>query len=131
MAVATPGIAGFSPQVGIERIIGSNDGPGSALLPASTRVLPSDSAQGMEALHDLYASSWDKALQNYLKPAINARELFIPGVFNGRLRQARKELVAEARAGKKDSLRQAALLLEDDEEMQELLMMYRNLLLQG
>ena len=122
---------GFSPNVGIERIIGSAEGPGAAMLPASTRVVPTDAMTSMEALHELYAPSWDKAMQAFLRPRLDARELLIPGVFAGRIRQARKELLDAARKSKAKPLRDAALLLEEDEEMKELLDMYRNLLLQG
>jgi hypothetical protein len=117
--------------VGIERIIGSLEGPGAATLPLSTRVLPTDAMTSMEALHDLYASSWDKAMQNFLRPRIDAREILIPGVFAGRIRQARAELAEAARKKKSPALRNAALLMEEDEEIKNLLEIYRNLLLQG
>lgn len=122
---------GFSPNVGIERIIDTADGPGSALLPASTRVVPTDSLTSMEALHDLYAPSWDKDMQSFLHPRLNAREMLIPGVFAGRIRQAREDISTAARKNKSKPLREAAVLLEEDEEIKELLDMYRNLLLQG
>ena len=125
------GIGGFSPNLGIEKIIGSAEGPGTAILPSSTRVVPTDAMTSMEALHELYAPTWDKAMQNFLRPRIDARELLIPGVFAGRIRQARKELQDAARKAKAKPLRDAALLLEEDEEMKELLDIYRNLLLQG
>ncbi len=122
---------GFSPNVGIEKIIGSGEGPGASTLPASTRVVPTDAMTSMEALHELYAPAWDKAMQNFLRPRIDARELLIPGVFAGRIRQARKDLQDAARKNKSKPLRDAAILLEQDEEMKELLDIYRNLLLQG
>jgi hypothetical protein len=121
----------FSPNVGIERIIGSQEGPGAAILPGSTRVLPTDAMTSMEALHGLYASSWDKAMQNFLRPRIDAREILIPGVFAWRMRQARAELAEAARRKKSPALRNAALLMEEDEEIKNLLEFYRNLLLQG
>ena len=125
------GIEGFSPNVGIERIIDSAEGPGAAKLPASTRVVPTDAMTSMDALHELYAPSWDKTMQGFLLPRLDARELLIPGVFTGRIRQARKELQDAARKSRTKALRNAALLLEEDEEMKHLLDMYRNLLLQG
>jgi hypothetical protein len=94
-------------------------------------VVPTDEATSMEALHEMYAPSWDRAMQNFLRPRINARELLIPGVLAGRIRQARSELLDEARKRKSKSLRGAAVLLEEDEELKELLEIYRNLLLQG
>ena len=123
--------APFSPNVGIERIISPGEGPGAAVLPDSTRVVPTDAMTSMEALHELYASSWDKSMQNFLRPRIDARELLIPGVLSGRIRQARADLLEEARKRKSKALRGAAVLLEEDEEMKELLDIYRNLLLQG
>ncbi len=122
---------GFSPNVGIEHIIDKTEGPGAAILPSSTRVVPTDAMTSMDALHDLYAPSWDKAMQSFLRPRIDARELLIPGVLSGRIRQARADLNEAARKKKSKTLRDAALLLEEDEEMKELLDIYRNLLLQG
>ena len=123
--------AGFSPNIGIERILHTGDGPGRAALPSSSRVVPSDAVTGLDALHDLYASSWDRSMRAFLQPRIRARELFIPGVFAERLRKARQELAEESRRKKTGALRDASLVLEDDEDMKELLNMYRNLLLQG
>lgn len=124
-------IGGFSPNLGIERIIGRGEGPGDALLPSSTRVVPTDSMTSMEALHELYAPAWDRGMQNFLKPRINARELLIPGFFASRMRQAKKDINDAARKKKSKALRGAAVLLEQDEEMKDLLDIYRNLLLQG
>ncbi|MDR2892633.1 MAG: hypothetical protein LBV80_06065 [Deltaproteobacteria bacterium] len=124
-------VAGFSPNIGIESIFSSGEGPGAATLPGSTRVVPTDAMTSMEVLHEMYAPSWDRAMQNFLRPRINAKELLIPGVLAGRIRQARNELMEEARKRKSKSLRGAALLLEEDEELKELLDVYRNLLLQG
>ena len=103
------------------QIIGGGEGPGAAVLPSSTRVVPTDAMTSMEALHELYAPAWDKAMQQFLRPRIDARELLIPGVFAGRIRQARKDLQDAARKGKSKPLRDAALLLEEDEEMKEAL----------
>jgi hypothetical protein len=125
------GGATFSPNIGIERIISPNEGPGAAVLPDSTRVLPTDAMTSMDALHELYASSWDRTMQNFLRPRIDARELLIPGVLAGRIRQAKQDLLEAARKKKSKALRGAAVLLEEDEEMKELLDIYRNLLLQG
>jgi hypothetical protein len=123
--------AGYSPNIGIERIIGSQEGPGAAILPQSTRVVPTDVMTSMEALHELYASSWDKSMQKFLQPRIDARELLIPGVFTAQIRRARAELAEAARKKKSAALRKAALLMEEDEEIKSLLDFYRNLLLQG
>jgi hypothetical protein len=122
---------GFSPNTGIERILRNSDGPGRAALPASSRVVPTDAVTGLDALHDLYASSWDRSMRAFLQPRIRAREVFIPGVFAARLRKARQELAEESRRKKSKALRDASLVLEDDEDLKELLDMYRNLLLQG
>jgi hypothetical protein len=121
----------FSPNVGIERIIGSNDGPGSALLPLSSRVVPTDAATGRDALHQLYGSRWDTMMRSFLQPQVTARELLIPGKFSNCIRRAGEELTQEARRKKSPALRQAALLMEEDEDMKNLLEIYRNLLLQG
>lgn len=121
----------FSPGVGIERIIGSHEGPGAAALPHSTKVLPSDSITDMEGLHKLYAPAWDKAMQRYMQPSLSSRELLIPSIFSARIQQARRELNEAARQKKSRPLREAALLLEDDDELKKLLDVYRNLLLQG
>jgi hypothetical protein len=123
--------AGFSPHIGIESIIPAGDGPGGASLPSSAGIVPAETVTGIDALHALYASSWDTDMQTFLRPHISARELFIPGVFAGRLRQARRELQEEARRTKSPALRGAALALEEDEELKGLLDLYRNLLLQG
>ncbi len=121
----------FSPHIGIEHVFRSGDGPGVTALPDSTKVVPTDAMTSMESLHDLYASSWDKSMQRFLRPHIDARELLIQGVLAGRIRQARAELLELARKKKSKALRSAAVLLEEDEEMKELLDIYKNLLLQG
>lgn len=127
----TKSIGGFSPNLGIENIMGKSEGPGAAQLPSSATVLPTDSVTSLDALHELYAPSWDRAMRQFLKPHLQTRELLIPGFFASRMRQARQELNEAARQKKSKNLRNAALLLENDEEMKELLDIYRNLLLQG
>lgn len=129
--MANTGGVGFSPNVGIERIINPGEGPGAAVLPQSTKVVPTDAITSMEALHQLYAPAWDKSMLQFLRPHIDARELLIPGVLAGRIRQARADLLEAARKKKSKSLRSAAVLLEEDEELKDLLDIYRNLLLQG
>ncbi|MDR1360279.1 MAG: hypothetical protein LBJ82_04780 [Deltaproteobacteria bacterium] len=123
--------AEFSPNVGIERIMEAEEGPGLAALPSSARVLPTDAMTGTAALDDLYASTWDRAMMQFLRPRIEARELLIPGVFAGHIRRAQREMAEEARRRKSPALRNAVLLMEEDEEMKNLLEIYRNLLMQG
>jgi hypothetical protein len=121
----------FNPTVGIERIIESNDGPGSALLPPSARVVPTDAATGQEALHRLYSSAWEGRMRRFLQPQVTVREMLIPGKLANYIRRAHEELTQEARRKKSSALRQAALLMEEDEDMKNLLEIYRNLLLPG
>ncbi len=121
----------FSANLGIERIIQPFEGPGAALLPDSTRVMPTDELTGSAGLQELYAPAWDRRMQAFLQPHLRSRELLIPGVFTRRLKQAGRELAEAARKSKSRPLREAALLLEEDEDLKELLETYRNLLLEG
>lgn len=121
----------FSPNLGIERIIQSYEGPGSAMLPDSTRVLPTDALTGSAGLRDLYAPAWDRRMQAFLQPQLRSRDLLIPGVLSLRLKQAGRELAEAARKSKSAPLRDAARLLEEDQDLKSLLETYRNLLLQG
>lgn len=131
MASSPAAFPAFSPNVGIERIIQSFEGPGAAVLPGSATVLPTDELTGTAGLNDLYASAWDRAEQRFLQPHLRSRELLIPGVFTARLRQAGRELAEAAGSGGSEALRDAARLLNEDEELKGLLETYRNLLVQG
>ena len=131
MATSFASMQAFSPNVGIERIIASFEGPGASVLPQSTRIVPSEGMTGLASLRSLYASAWDNSLTNFLQPRLSSRELLIPGILASRLRQAKKEINELARQKKSRALRDTALMLEEDEDMKELLDTYRNLLLQG
>lgn len=122
---------GFNPNMGIERVIANYDGPGVAVLPSSTHVVPSDAGAGMADLQQRYAPAWDEAMQKFLQPRVYARELLIPGVFSARIRQARNRLDQLAQQKASANLRQAATLLGEDKELRELLDVYRNMLLPG
>lgn len=122
---------GFRPSSGIDHILGPREGPGTAALPAVGRVLPSEAVTGAASLDRLYASAWDQAMRDFLRPRVHTRELLIPGVFADRIAEARQRLADQARTTHSRRFRAAVDVLDADGELRTMLESARNLLLPG
>ena len=123
-------------DTGIERILQSIPKESSRLPGSNTQLLPSDVGIDHHLEKVFTAKSLDEHLLDSLKPSLHDRELFIPSQYKSmlsdtidslKMASSQKNLTAADR----DSLYQAAKLVEEDKDLISLLSMYRNLLLKA
>lgn len=120
----------FLPNTGIESIT-RQESETFSRLPDSLHVVPSGDEAAGGSLEKLFAPKLGASMQNFLTPDIASRELFLPSVFNRKLRQAADDLRKAARNNNSRTLRHAADVLDEDADLKNLLSTYRQLLQKG
>ncbi len=126
-----PQIGALFPQhLGIETITHIS-GQKLSGLPDIPALLPSGTELAGGMTESLYEAKLTSMLRNFLAPAMQSKELLLPGMLNQKLKRAKDDLRNAGRKKKSKALHRAADLLEEDAELKEVLDTYRQLLQKG
>ncbi|MBJ7263405.1 MAG: hypothetical protein JHC61_06565 [Burkholderiaceae bacterium] len=102
-------------------------------LPERRNLTPSDDNVRAQLSQLLEKPNTTRFLEEALRPEIADRDLLMPSQFAEALKEALKELAAQADSGTSDSrvLNRAVRLLKEETNLRELVAMYRSALYQG
>ncbi len=120
----------FPQHVGIETITHIS-GQKLSGLPDVPALLPSGTEVTSGMTESLYEAKLTSMLRVFLSPAMQSKELLLPGMLNQKLKRAKDDLRKAGRKKKSKTMHRAADLLEEDAQLKEVLDTYRQLLQKG
>ncbi len=122
-------------RVGIEDILPSSsefvalNDLANAYLPKAVELTPPN--QDYKNFLDEQSSHLDIALTHYMQPEVSQNSLLIPTNFIQNMQYAKNALQNMAEHEANPCLQDALAVLEEDSELQNILQVYRSMLLQG
>ncbi len=125
-------------QVGIEDILPKSVNSAGAtyagaaqknVLPEAVQIAPS--TLSTSSVLDYGSSKHESALQAYVQPDISQRTLLIPAVFAQNMQEAKQTLEQMAAHDTNPVLQEALQVLHEDTDLQQILHLYRTMLMQG